>query len=427
MPTNELTCPYCMYQAPSSFFESVSGGRLKCRRCRTPFQPPDAYSPDIAYADCDGLEPVMRYPFALNRSESVIHVREGYMALLTTADGKRMWLDGEDSRFTDSGTRLYYICLSPKVPWGCSVKVFGAYGYARLSLSREYVMDFCGKNENVLELKDHLQKIVNAYIAECIGTWLKQKSVGLLESKEFYLQITGAPEKGASIDRVDPIGFRSVNGKIGSFSYHLSENERAETPVQLPVYKPPYEIVDSPRPPYTIRKDEEEVFCYKPPKMKRYKAGERVDDALLRDVIRVVRFKAKEFEFPFGWGIYNQPMVGTGFFAAHGTVSFYIDSTTLFSQLLTKTKSWRDFGKQFFSDVLKKEIAAALQEVMRTRAGMQSFRAEQINEYLSAMSIDLTNTLNGEGAVPKEPIFRRYGLRVKQTDIFGVHFYDDRR
>ena len=430
MATNELTCPYCTFHAPLSFFESVSGGKLRCRRCRTLFQPPDAYSPDIAYADCDSLEPVTRYPFSLNRNECVIHVRDGYMAFLATTDGKRMWLDGGDSRFTGSDFRLYYICLSPRVSWGCSVKGFGAYGHARLSLSREYVMDFCEKNENAAALKDHLEEILNAYMAECIETWMRQKSAVLLESRDFYLQIAGVPEKGTGIIQVDPIGFRSVNGKIGSFpSYHFfsQEIEQAEMPVQLPVYKSPCEVIDSPRPPYTIPQGVEEVFCSKQDRMKRYKAGEKVDETLLRDVARVVRFEAKEFEFPFGWGIYNQPMIGSGFYAAHGTISFYIDSTALFSQLLTKTKNWGDFEKQFFSNVLKKELAAALQEVMSTRVGMQSFRAERINEYLSAMSIDLTNTLNGEGAAPKEPAFRRYGLRVKQTDIFGVHFYDDRR
>ena len=34
---------------------SVGGGELKCRRCRSRFEDPNAFSADTAYADCDSL------------------------------------------------------------------------------------------------------------------------------------------------------------------------------------------------------------------------------------------------------------------------------------------------------------------------------------------------------------------------------------
>ena len=112
-----------------------------------------------------------------------------------------------------------------------------------------------------------------------------------------------------------------------------------------------------------------------------------------------------------------------GYYSAHGTLSFYIDSTERFSRLLYKAKTWHNFETQFFTNILKREISEALREVMASRVGRQYFQQERIGDYLSAMSVDLTNMLNGEGKDAKEPVFRQYGLRVKQTDILNIDFY----
>ena len=73
------------------------------------------------------------------------------------------------------------------------------------------------------------------------------------------------------------------------------------------------------------------------------------------------------------------------------------------------------------------DVRAALRDVMNTRLGRQDFKEERIDDHLSAMSVELTNLLNGEGPSARDPAFRNYGLRVKQTDILSVCFYANRR
>ena len=430
MRASDFVCPHCMYEAPLSMFENKGNGEMGCRRCRSTFKDPDAYEPDVAYADCDMTRPVTRFPFSLNEKNTVIHVREGYLAFLAGPGGQQQWIEERDRRFTDlaDSFQLYYICLTPRVSWGVSeAEAFGAYGSAQLSLSKEYVKRFCSTQGQVLALEGYLRSQVNQYMTDFINLEVNRQHQALLENRDAYMSVMGELEEGCSLVRIDPMGYRSASGKTGSFSTYIFQEEQEELPDTLPRFRPPVEIISQPKTAHTVKNGVEEVLCYNSARLQRHKAGDLLDAGVLRGVDKLVRYPSKEFEYPYGWGIYNQPMSGLGFYSAQGTISFYIDSTESFSRLLYEARSWRDFEEQFFSNVLRRELQEALRDVLGALAAQQYFQQERIGDYLSVLSVDMTNRLNGESAEAKEPAFRRHGLRVKQTDIFSINFYAGRR
>lgn len=430
MRASDFVCPHCMYVAPLSMFENKGNGEMGCKRCRSTFKDPDAYESDVAYADCDMIRPVTRFPFSLNEKSTVIHVREGYLAFLLGPGGQQQWIEERDRRFVDltDSFQLYYICLTPRVSWGVSeVKAFGAYGSAQLSLSKEYVMHFCSAQGQVLALEGYLRDLVNRYMTAFINLEVNRQHQGLLEKRDAYLSVMGDLEEGCSLIRIDPMGYRNASGKTGSFPTFIFQEEQKEASDAPHRYKPPVEIISQPKTAHTVKNGVEEVLCHNFSRFQRHKAGDLLDAGVLRGVDKLLRYQSKEFEYPCGWGIYNQPLSNLGFYSAQGTITFYIDSTESFSRLLYKAKNWRDFEEQFFSNVLKRELQEALRDVLSALAAQQYFQPEKIGDYLSVLSVDVTNRLNGESAEAKEPAFRRYGLRVKQTDIFSIHFYADRR
>ena len=159
----------------------------------------------------------------------------------------------------------------------------------------------------------------------------------------------------------------------------------------------------------------------------RHKARERIDANTLNGAEKLVRYLKKEFDFPYGWGIYDQPRPISGYYSAQGTISFFVDSTERLSLLLAKTRSWQEFEDQFFINVIKKELSSTLRDILNARIGRPGFDEQRIGDYLSTMSVEMTNLLNGEGSSAREPAFRMHGLRVKQADILSICFYTDRR
>lgn len=430
MPKNEFVCPYCMYQAPLTYFENVGDGEIKCRRCRSRFTDPNGFSPDTAYADCDSMRPVTRFPFSLRGKNTVIRVRDGYLALLVGADGQRLWLEARDGPITNLpiGCQLYYICLSPRILWGTSgVKEFGAYGSAQLTLTRKFVEDFCRENRHIQAMEEYLQKAVSRWVTGYIRLSVSRQNISMLEQRDSYMSILGLIEEGIHMIRIDPMGFRNGTSKTGTFLSLLDAEETSEQNEFAPEYRPPVDLLKTPKTSYTIKSGIEEVFVKNPLKLERHKAGERIVDETLRGVNRVIRYRTKEFELPFGWGIYNQTSQVPGYYSAQGTISFFVDSTEKMGSLLNKTKSWQEFEEQFFMDIFRKELSVALRDIINQRAGRPDFQPDNINDYLSAMSVDLTTMLNGECSTDKAPAFRQFGLRVKQTDILGIHFYSTRR
>ena len=145
MAISEFTCPHCMYHAPLPYFVNEDDSKMKCMRCRSRFDDPNAYLADITYADCNCLRPVTRFPFALKGENTIIHVRDGYMALIVGAAGVRLWIEEKNCHITNmpDGFQLYFVCLKPNVTWGTdSLEKFGVYGNAQLSISQEYVKEF---------------------------------------------------------------------------------------------------------------------------------------------------------------------------------------------------------------------------------------------------------------------------------------------
>ena len=430
MQTSDFICPHCMYQAQLSMFENVGGDEMRCKRCRSRFRDPNAYGMETAYADCDSVRPVTHFPFSIGGKSALIHVREGYLAFLVRTGGERQWIQERDFRLADVSdeTQLYYVCLSPRICWGIGgLKAFGAYGSARLSISAGCVMRFCEAEGQILSLEARLKQSVNRHIARCIQTEINRQSTSLLENRDVYMGMTGTLEDGVSLVRIEPRGFRNAAGKTGFFPSYLTAADAPDAAEPPSLYRPPVEIIHPPKSAYTVKSGVEEVFCFSTAKLRRHKAGESVDTEQLRGVETLIRYKSKTFDYPFGWGIYNQPLASHGFYSAQGVISFYIDSTERFGLLLYKAKTWRNFEFQFFTDILKKELAEALREITAARIGGQNFQPQKITGYLSALSVDLTNALNGESASAKGPVFRQYGLRVKQADILGVNFYDVRR
>ena len=137
-----LTCPNCRYECPSHSFIRLADSKLKCRRCRGEFDDPDAYRPNVSYADTDSDKMVSRFPYSLSGQNAVIRVPDGYLAYVIGASEGGMLLTSGNCEIKDEPTwiQVYYICLNPRLPWGSrGLKKFGAYGTAQLSISEDFV------------------------------------------------------------------------------------------------------------------------------------------------------------------------------------------------------------------------------------------------------------------------------------------------
>ena len=372
MPANSFTCPYCMFEAPLSLFENVGGGELKCRRCRSRFEDPNAFSADTAYADCDSLRPVTRFPFSLKGKRAVIRVRDGYLAFLPGPGGQNLWIDGPEYTAEDlpAGSRVYYVCLTPRVTWGAGgAQEFGAYGSAQLTLTKAFVRSFCGQEGRLQALEDHLKKAVSGRVADFIRLETARQNTGMLEQRDGYLSTLGQIEEGVRLTRIDPLGFRNSAGKTGTFLSFLEGAGPEEEEAAVPPYKPPAELLKTPRSAYTVKTGTEDVLIRGMSRGERHKAGDVITLDTLRGAGRLIRFRSKTFELPFGWGIFNQTCQWPGYYAAQGTISFYIDSTEQMSLLLNKTKNWQEFEEQFYTNIFRKELSAALRDILDERIG----------------------------------------------------------
>ena len=430
MPGSDFSCPCCLYSAPLSWYENVGEGYIRCRRCRSRIPDPNAFLPETSYADCDSLRPVTRFPFSLRRNSAAIRVREEYLALMTGADGQRLWLEPRDGPVANLpiGCQLYYICLSPRILWGTSgVKEFGAYGAAQLSLTRRFVERYCRENQHIQMLNEYLQKAVSRWVSGYIEMVVSHQRISMLEQRDGYMSILGQIEEGVQLIRIDPMGFRNGKNRTGTFLSSFSDETIPEPTESTPTYRSPVDFLKTPKNSYSVKTGTEEVYIRDMQKMERHKAGEKMDEAGLRGVTRVFRFQTKEFELPYGWGIYNQTSQMPGYFSAQGTISFYIDSTERMTDLMNRTKSWQEFMEHFFINVLKNEMSTAMKAVLNAFLDKKRIDPHRISDHLSAMSIYLTNYLNGEDENARAPAFRPSGLRVKRADILGIDFYSGRR
>lgn len=431
MAVNTFCCPNCFYDAPLYMFANVEHNMLRCRRCRSKFEDPNAFGAETTYADCDFNRVVTRYPFALDGRNAIIRVRPGYRALVQGHDGTTMWLSAEKYHITHitSGFQLYYVCLNPRISWGVKdVEDFGAYGVAHLSISPERVEAFCSEDGRIQMFETHLRELVVERLTAHVQRFADAHNTALLKHADGFMSALGLLEEGVSLVKLEPRGYRDSGGATGVYPTHSGQDASYEREEEREISVPrPLDGVKMPTKAYTVKNGVEEVFISGNGKTERHKAGELIELSALKGVEKLMRFSSKEFEFAHGWGLYNQLCGAYGYYSAQGTVSFYIDSTERMALLAAKTASWDDFVEQFFNNVLKKEVASALKTLMDACAAQADFDPEQISGRLSAMSVDLTNLLNGETERSNKPVFRQYGLRVNSIDILGAHFYKTRR
>lgn len=426
MSASIMTCPHCRYEAQEFMFENIDSDKLKCRRCRSSFPDPSAFVAIFSYADCDSTRAVTRFPFALNGKETRISVRDGYMGLLVDGSGSQQWLLTNETSFTGTpgGFQLFYVYQSPWILWGTKgLKEFGAYGRAQLSLTQRFVKTYCSKN-HVLSLEAYLRSIVDEYITAFVQQKIDMHSTGQLEHTDGYLAMLGKVIDGVTLSKIEPHGYRTASGRPSIFPTFNAGAMSIEEEEAVPTPKPPLEIVKIPAKSYTIKNGVEEVFVLSKQKAERHKAGEIIEPDALRGVQKLLRYHQKQFELSYGWGVYNQDSSLSGsYFSAHGTVAFCIDGTEPLSLIIAKTGGWMDFEEQFFTNIFKKELSNAFKEVLGAYIRKGNFQPDRISEYLSSMSVDVTNQINGEGTVAREPALRRYGLRISQLDILDVDFY----
>ncbi len=424
-----ITCPLCKHEAPLYLFERVNGTQLGCKRCRSKFNDPNAYKPDATYADCDFRKPAYRFPFHMDGNNSIVTVRNGYNAIIVGNDGRERWLTTGEYKIGDmaSGFQLYYICLKPRILWGTKgVEEFGAYGSATLSVSSEFAESCYAKDKNILRLEDRLKKMVDWCVTAFVRNEISQGNTALLERRTFYENTLGVLTEGVSMIQIELGGYRNARGETGFFPFSgypsAHEEEDASPEINLPV-----EYMRIPGNDYTVKPGHEDVLVTLTGKRERHKAGDRIETVRLRNARKLYRFHSKQFEFPFGWGIFNNKLPSGKFFSANGTLSFYVDNTEIMSGYLETTKNWKEFEAQFFTGVIKPEISAAMGEIISEYIGSRGMGPLNVRKYLSEMSIDLTNVLNGENVNGGEPVFRKYGLRVNRADIMGIDLYCDRR
>lgn len=428
MPTSLFTCPLCRYETALTLFKSLENARLKCPCCRNSFADPHTFDTKISYADCDSIQPVTRFPFTLNGTATMIHVDEKHMALVVGMDGRQFWLDGQDVFISDmpSGFQLYYVCLTPWISWGTNLpRGVGAYGRAQLSLRPEYILANFATQDALRGLTEHLRTLLCEQATAFVKAQSAARNLPLLEQKNGYEGMLGALADGVSVIRTDALGYRSANGYLRPFPpQELQEDAEnlADSTIRDPVV-----FLQPAKKPYTVKTGMEDVFCTARGRFFRHKAGEEITPEALEDIQRVFRFRAKEFGFPNGWGLYNLTGPGTGYCSAHGTISFYIDSTEKLCALLSRTKSWDDFVENFSTNVLRSALNDALAGLIRSRIPPGDATPERIGAHLSSLSIALTNTLNGEEREHTKPAFRDNGLRVSRIDILHLDFYSSRR
>lgn len=424
-----VTCPHCKYEAAMNCFDEIKGTKLKCKRCRSEFDDPHAYKQDVSYADCDFRKPAFRFPFHLDGRNSCVKVRNGYAALIVGNDGRERWLPPGEYKVTDmtNGFQLYYICLEPQILWGTkSEESFGAYGSATLSVSLEYAEAFYAKERNILRLDDNLKKMVDWCISSFVHNEISHGNISLLESRAHYENTLGILAKGVSLIHIELGGYRNAKGKTGYFHFSTvpfnHEDEEKCQGIHLPI-----EYMRIPGDGYKVKQGYEDVLVTAAGKRERHKSGDQVEASRLQNARKLFRFHSKQFEFPDGWGIYNNKLTSGKFFSANGTISFYVDNTEIMSGYLATTKNWKEYESQFFEGVLKPQMSTAIGSIITEYTGMRGLDSFNIRNYLSEMSIVLTNALNGENAYGSEPVFRKYGLRVSRADIMDIDIYHDRR
>ena len=427
MTDSNFICPHCMYEASISAFDRVGKNLVKCRRCRSEVDDPNAFSPDINYVDCNSHSLVYLFPFQVEGKKTVVFVRNGYLALIISTDRKIIWLAKKINHVPEdiSILRIYYICLSPLIIWGTKgTKEFGSYGTAQISLTEKYVRDYCKTEDQIKTLEKDLRDKISHFMAGYIENEVARNNTLLLEHKAGYNNALGPVSAGITIKEIDVIGYRHANGQT-----HLVVQR--SIPVvgsdDIQKKKNPVSIIKLPLTQYTVRKNDEDVFFWKNLKCKRHKAGEEIRPEKLRGVCKGYQFHSKEFDFTNGWGIYNIGCADGRFFSAHGTISFYIDSTEKLGALLYKTKDWNTFEEQFFINILKKEISSALKDILDNILEQTQLNSKKISELLNTISFELANRLNAEDSQTRDPPFRAYGLRVKQVDILNINLYSDRR
>lgn len=429
MAVNRIRCPLCLYEAPLSMFENVDGTTVKCRRCRSRFEDPNIYAQETSYADCDNKKAVYRFPFNMNGGDAVVKVRSGYAALLVGHNGQKRWLKEYENHITDmpEGFQLYYVCLKPQVRWGTrDAGGFGAYGMAQLSMRPDYPEEFCRTHDHILTLEAHLKSLVDESVSRYVRQRMNENNPGILEQRDGYLNVLGVLEEGVTVTGIHPFGFRNAAGGTGLFQTFMTVLEPKREEESAQAYRPPVEDLRVPVETYTVRTGNEEVMIHGAARAERHKADETIRPESLKGVSKVYRFRSKEFEFPYGWGISNQPCSAYGYFSAHGTLSFYIDSTEKMSLLLNRTNGWHDFEEQLFFNIIKQEMSAEIGKLLNEYIGEKKAGPENIRDHLSAMSVALTGRLNGADG-GKDPVFMPYGLRVKRADILNIALYSIRR
>lgn len=416
-----------MYEAPISMYDRTGNDLLRCKRCRSEVDDPNAFSPEISYVDCDSHSLVYLFPYLLSADIRKIKIRNGYLALIICEDGTLIWLDKETSNIPSDLNilHIYFICLSPRITWGIRyIKGFGSFGVAQLSLTEQYVEDFCKTEDNVKALEKDLKNKVNNYLSVYVQKEMERNNLVSLEQKNGYNNALRTVVPGIVIKKIDLIGYRHENGQNYIVAQHINpviENEEVQKK------KVPVSIIKLPLMQYTVRRSNEDVFFRKNGKCERHKSGEEIRPEKLRGVYKGFRFQSKEFDLSNGWGVYNVSRAKGGFFSAHGTISFYIDNTAQLGAFLCRTKDWNTFEEQFFASMLKSEISAALKLILDSKLEQKQVDSKTISKELNAMSFELTNRLNAEDLQTRDPPFRACGLRVKQIDIMNMDLYSDRR
>ena len=432
MSANTITCPHCLYEAPSSYFEIANSGELKCRRCRSSFRDPDPFHAGVDYADCAGSRAVTHFPYSLNGSRSEIHVRKGCLALLICNDGSRLWLTAPRNPVTnlDTGFQLYYISLNPTVLWGTDKNLaFSVHGRAQLSLTPEFVQTFCSVDGGHMNLENYLKRLVNAQLTRYVSRALTNHKADVLERRDEYLSAAGTLEDGVTLVRIEPLGF-CASGRSGSFP---AVSARPASPVAEdappPENRQPVETF-KPKNSYVIKDGTEEVFYFGPDRIERHKAGEKIDTEKVRGAKQLLRYEAKTFDLSCGWGVYNQTCLSGSYYSANGTASFYIDNTQNITKWFCEDgncKYWYQFEDKFFGNVFKQEVSEALKSILGHYAAMRDFDPQNMSRYLSAMSVELLKALNGESTEAGSHVIRDFGLRVKRIDVLDLTIYSEWR
>ncbi len=420
--TATVSCPICGYKTEKL---RVKGGSLRCARCRNVFGDPDAFSRTRKYIISSGTQLVnLRTQSA---GEDTLYLDENHMCVCEAQGGISVYTQPGQYPLPPAGAHLAFISRSARIRWGVSGKnrsgmPVGCYGTARVSVDESFLSGADAQRFESINSFNERVRFLTAFLLRpqveaLLGTAGELNTRVLREYAASRVLDTGV-----TLESIEVLGY-TVNGtqlplpKAEPFAVSTDAGKPAqsENPAVI-CRRGPLRAGDQ-----TVGAGSQYVLFPKNAKPYRVKYEEELTSDALSGAECLCRVLRTSFEFPQGWGTGNIVVPGHGRYGANGTVSFYIDGTLAFCELVRTYKSWTEFADGF-SRQLALTIGRAINDAFAVDMSIRRRSADDITgaHALDELSARLTRMLAEGYDTPgqdREIPFMKYGLRCKQLSV----------